>query len=238
VKIFLLIGPAFLEWPLAVCRALRADTPDLSICGLVTGPEGVFRRIAGAHDIGASPLRRLDGLERQWIATPVDPSARATYEAMLGDDELGAHFNLVHGSQGYEWGERALRPGDRLHLTTRIADIVVRRGNELLTLEVDCRFADTEERAVLSTSIDKYCYISCRVLTLFFGIRHRLVWKHIEQVNSISEILHPAVREGLRHLGFDDETGLEIQYQGDLPARRRLGLLSERRTPDELVVEA
>nr|WP_274387552.1 MaoC family dehydratase N-terminal domain-containing protein [Salsipaludibacter albus] len=74
-------------------------------------------------------------------------------EAMLGDDELGAHFNLVHGSQGYEWGERALRPGDRLHLTTRIADIVVRRGNELLTLEVDCRFADTDERAVLSTSM-------------------------------------------------------------------------------------
>lgn len=80
-----------------------------------------------------------------------------------------------------------------------------------------------EGGAVLSTSIDKYCYISCRVLPPFFGIRHRIVWKHIEQVNSISEILHPAVREGLRHLGFDDETGLEIQYQGDLPARSGMG---------------
>ncbi|MEZ5666633.1 MAG: kinase [Alphaproteobacteria bacterium] len=80
-----------------------------------------------------------------------------------------------------------------------------------------------EGGAVLSTSIDKYCYISCRFLPPFFGVRHRVVWKHIEQVNSISEILHPAVREGLRHFGFDDDTGLEIQYQGDLPARSGMG---------------
>jgi D-glycero-alpha-D-manno-heptose-7-phosphate kinase len=80
-----------------------------------------------------------------------------------------------------------------------------------------------EGGAVLSTSIDKYCYISARQLPPFFGIRHRIVWKHIEQVNSISEILHPAVREGMKHLGFDDQVGMEIQYQGDLPARSGVG---------------
>ena len=80
-----------------------------------------------------------------------------------------------------------------------------------------------EGGAVLSTSIDKYCYISARELPPFFGVRHRVVWKHIEQVNSISEILHPAVREGMRHLGFDDDTGMEIHYQGDLPARSGVG---------------
>lgn len=80
-----------------------------------------------------------------------------------------------------------------------------------------------EGGAVLSTSIDKYCYLSCRELPPFFGVRHRIVWKHIEQVNSISEILHPAVREGLRHLGFTDDKGMEIQYQGDLPARSGMG---------------
>lgn len=80
-----------------------------------------------------------------------------------------------------------------------------------------------EGGAVLSTTIDKYCYISCRYLPPFFNIRHRIVWSHIETVNTISEILHPAVREGLRYLGFDDSVGLEIHHQGDLPARSGIG---------------
>jgi len=40
---------------------------------------------------------------------------------------------------------------------------------------------------------------------------------------TISEILHPAVREGLRFLGFNDSTGVEIHYQGDLPAQSGMG---------------
>ncbi len=80
-----------------------------------------------------------------------------------------------------------------------------------------------EGGSVLSTTIDKYCYISCRVLPSFFDVKHRVVWSHIEAVNSISEILHPAVREGLRLLGFDDAIGLEIHHQGDLPARAGMG---------------
>ena len=80
-----------------------------------------------------------------------------------------------------------------------------------------------EGGAVLSTTIDKYCYLSCRYLPPFFNIKHRVVWSHIETVSSISEILHPAVREGLRFLGFDDSVGLEIHHQGDLPARSGIG---------------
>ena len=80
-----------------------------------------------------------------------------------------------------------------------------------------------EPGAVLSTTIDKYCYISCRVLPPFFSLRHRVVWSHIETVASVAEILHPAIREGLRFLGFDDTVGLEIQHQGDLPARTGMG---------------
>jgi len=80
-----------------------------------------------------------------------------------------------------------------------------------------------EGGAVLSTTIDKYCYISARVLPPFFSERHRIVWSHIETVASISEILHPAVREGLRFLGFDNATGVEIHHQGDLPARSGIG---------------
>ena len=77
--------------------------------------------------------------------------------------------------------------------------------------------------AVLSTSIDKYCYLICRFLPPFFEVRHRIVWSHIETVNTISEILHPAVREGLRYLGFDDSLGIEIHHQGDLPAHSGIG---------------
>ena len=80
-----------------------------------------------------------------------------------------------------------------------------------------------EGGGVLSTTIDKYCYVSCRTLPGFFGQKHRIVWSHIEVVGSIAEILHPAVREGMRMLGFDDTLGLEIHHQGDLPARAGMG---------------
>ncbi|WP_455181412.1 GHMP family kinase ATP-binding protein [Azospirillum melinis] len=76
---------------------------------------------------------------------------------------------------------------------------------------------------VLSTSIDKYCYITARRLLPFFNIRHRVVWSHVETVQSIDDILHPAVREGLKFLNFGDDEGIEIHHQGDLPARTGLG---------------
>lgn len=74
-------------------------------------------------------------------------------EAMMSDEDLGAHWRLVHGSQRYDFGPRPLRPGDTLVLTPRVADIRTRGANELLTIEVDGRFADTDERAVLSTGV-------------------------------------------------------------------------------------
>lgn len=84
-------------------------------------------------------------------------------------------------------------------------------------------WCDSEPGAVLSTTIDKYCYLTCRVLPPFFDVKFRVVWSHIETVSRISEILHPAVRECLRMLEFDEETGLEIHHQGDLPARAGMG---------------
>ncbi|MBB4267472.1 kinase [Roseospira visakhapatnamensis] len=80
-----------------------------------------------------------------------------------------------------------------------------------------------EGGAVLSTAVDKYCYISCRYLPPFFPDAYRVVWAHIETVSSISEILHPAVREGLRMLEFEGGRGVEVIYQGDLPARTGMG---------------
>ena len=77
--------------------------------------------------------------------------------------------------------------------------------------------------AVLSTAINKYCYLTCRYFPPYFPNVHRIVWSHIEVVQSIAEILHPAVRAGLAAHGFDDKTGVEIHHQGDLPARSGIG---------------
>lgn len=74
---------------------------------------------------------------------------------------------------------------------------------------------------VLATSIDKYCYISCRYLPPFFEHKHRIVYSKIENVRDISEIEHPAVRAVLGWAGC--ERGLEIHHDGDLPARSGLG---------------
>lgn len=74
---------------------------------------------------------------------------------------------------------------------------------------------------VLSTSIDKYCYITCRVLPPFFEHRLRIVYGKMECCQHFGEILHPAVRETLRFLKLDQ--GLEIHHDGDLPARSGMG---------------
>jgi hypothetical protein len=70
--------------------------------------------------------------------------------AALSDPELGSHPALVHGTQRYVYGARPLRPGDVLSCTPRIASITARGRNEFLVIEVDCRFAGSDELAVRS----------------------------------------------------------------------------------------
>jgi len=74
---------------------------------------------------------------------------------------------------------------------------------------------------VLSTTIDKYLYISCRYLPPFFEHRLRLVYSKIEECQHSSGLDHPSAREVLQFLGIED--GLEIHYDGDLPGRSGLG---------------
>ena len=75
--------------------------------------------------------------------------------------------------------------------------------------------------AVLATTIDKYCYLTCRKLPPFFEHRYRLVYSRIETVNRIEDIEHPAVKAVLKWSNKD--YGLEIHHDGDLPARSGLG---------------
>ncbi len=75
--------------------------------------------------------------------------------------------------------------------------------------------------AVFSTTINKYVYITCRHLPPFFEHKHRIVYSKIEMVSELSEIDHPSVRACFREMGIED--GLEIHYDGDLPARSGIG---------------
>ncbi len=74
---------------------------------------------------------------------------------------------------------------------------------------------------VLTTSINKYCYISCRPLPPFFDHKFRVLYSKSETVRKISEIQHPSARACLQFMGIKE--GLEIHYDGDLPARSGLG---------------
>ncbi len=75
--------------------------------------------------------------------------------------------------------------------------------------------------SVLATTIDKYCYITCRKLPPFFEHKHRIVYSLIENVIENEEIKHPSVRAIFNWANISE--GLEIHHDGDLPARSGLG---------------
>lgn len=75
--------------------------------------------------------------------------------------------------------------------------------------------------ATLTTSIDKYCYLTVGYLPPFFDCKYRIVYSKREMVKKISEIEHPAVRETLRFIGL--KQGISLQHVGDLPARTGIG---------------
>ncbi|MBF0124978.1 MAG: kinase [Magnetococcales bacterium] len=75
--------------------------------------------------------------------------------------------------------------------------------------------------AVLSTSIDKYCFITVRDLPPFFDYKFRVQYFRREETQTIEEIKHPSVRECLRFMNIS--RGLEIVHSADLPAQSGLG---------------
>ncbi len=74
---------------------------------------------------------------------------------------------------------------------------------------------------VLSTSIDKYCHVTCRPLPPFFEKKHHIVYSKIENVDHPDEIEHPSVRECLKFADIDH--GVTVIHDGDLPARSGMG---------------
>src|ERR1700677_1800113 len=78
--------------------------------------------------------------------------------------------------------------------------------------------------SVLSTTIDKCCYITCRWLPPFFEYHSRISYSKVENVSHNEAIQHPSVRACLQFRGINE--GVEIHHVADLPARTGLGTSS------------
>ena len=76
---------------------------------------------------------------------------------------------------------------------------------------------------VISTSIDKYCYVNIRLLPEFFDYKDEIIYSKIEQVRDIEEINHPMVKNCLK---LYDIKNIKVYYDADLPARTGLGTSS------------
>ena len=77
--------------------------------------------------------------------------------------------------------------------------------------------------AVISSTFDKYCYVTLRNLPPFFDYKTHLSYSKDEFVNSNLEIEHPLIREALKWLEVDQ---IRLVYDADLPARTGLGTSS------------
>lgn len=77
--------------------------------------------------------------------------------------------------------------------------------------------------AVLSTTFDKYCYVTVRHLPPFFGYKTHLTYSKMEYANAYSDIQHPAIRNAMEYLDMHD---IRLTYDSDLPAKSGLGTSS------------
>lgn len=77
--------------------------------------------------------------------------------------------------------------------------------------------------AVLSTTFDKYCYVTVRHLPRFFDFTTHLTYSKMEYVKSVEEIKHPAIRNAMKMLDMHE---IRLIYEADLPARSGLGTSS------------
>lgn len=77
--------------------------------------------------------------------------------------------------------------------------------------------------SVISTTFDKYCYVTVRHLPRFFEYSTELVYSQTERVTSIDAIQHPAIKNAMKMLNMQE---IRLTYEADLPARSGLGTSS------------
>jgi len=75
------------------------------------------------------------------------------------------------------------------------------------------RYYERDHGCVLSTAIDRYVYI---MLNRKFDDRIQLNYRLTEIVDHVDQILHPTLREAIRHAELD--CGIELSAQADFPS--------------------
>ena len=75
--------------------------------------------------------------------------------------------------------------------------------------------------AVINATINKYSYITSRLIPHFFSYNYRIRYHETEEVKTLDEIRHPSVRECAKYLQI--EKGIEINHNADLPSQAGLG---------------
>lgn len=84
-------------------------------------------------------------------------------------------------------------------------------------------FFEINGGAVISTTFDKYCYVTVRHLPPFFEYTTELSYSKIERVSNLNDIQHPAIKNAMKMLDMRD---IRLTYEADLPARSGLGTSS------------
>lgn len=83
-----------------------------------------------------------------------------------------------------------------------------------------CEYYENYGGSVLSATFNKYCFVTVRDFPPFFDHKNQLTYSKIERFDSPDELSHPLVREALKYL---HESGIQISYDADLPARTGIG---------------
>ena len=84
-------------------------------------------------------------------------------------------------------------------------------------------FYEKHGGAVISSTFDKYCYVTVRHLPRFFDYKDQITYSKIERVKGVDDIEHPLVRNAMKLLDMHE---LIVTYDADLPARTGLGTSS------------
>jgi D-glycero-alpha-D-manno-heptose-7-phosphate kinase len=82
-------------------------------------------------------------------------------------------------------------------------------------------YYSTLQGAVVSSTVNKYVYITINRLSRYFDHRILLKYSRTELVNSVDEVHHPIIREAMNITGVTD--GVEITSMADIPAGTGLG---------------
>lgn len=77
------------------------------------------------------------------------------------------------------------------------------------------------EGSVLSTTIDKYVYVTVNKIEGLLDHKYRISYRKLELCYDVEEIEHPVVREVIKFLNIPH--GLEVNIVSDLPARTGIG---------------